>query len=379
MLNQIIQITILNLLSLPQRLISSLVVVVGIAGVVGVLVSVLAMSGGLNDLLVSTGEGDRVIVLRDGATSEVGSFIPLSEMELVKTAPGIARFPDGRPQFSAELVWSSSQHRKRDDSRVDLTLRGLDLDVLEIRPGIKVIAGRAPEAGLQELMVGELTRLQYKGLDIGDTIRIGNSNWEVVGAFESGDILESGMITDRKILMSTFERTNVNAIRLVLEPGLSVAEFELMLDQHASLLVEVKTEEAYYSDAGGQVGNILGVVSGAIGMIMALGATFGALNTMYSAVSARSVEIATLRALGFGRVCVVVSVMTESLVLAMIGAAVGVILATSFFSGDLVSLGPTSYRLVIDLELIQTGIIWACLIGMIGGLFPAIHAARLPV
>jgi putative ABC transport system permease protein len=337
------------------------------------------MSSGLEETLINTGSGDRVIVMREGTNFEGGSFIPLNELELIRTTPGIAQDFEGNIEASIEMVNSVNLTRRDDPSEVNIPIRGLDIERLHIRPDIEIKAGRWMKSGLHELVVGEVTRRQFQGVEIGDKVSIRNDEWEVVGTFTSGDALESGFLADGKTLMAAYDRTSANSVRLVLESGVTVEEFQASLTENTTLLLTAISEREYYERTAGRVTQLLSIVSNAVAGIMALGALFGALNTMYSAVSTRSSEIATLRALGFGRACVVISVLTESMLLSLTGAALGALLAWLFFSGDLVSISSLSFQLSLGADLVVTGIIWACAIGLIGGLFPAIRAARMPI
>ena len=378
MLKQIGLVTWMNIKSLPSRIGGSFVVIVGIAGVVGVLISVMAMSTGLQDTLVNTGTGDRVIVIRDGANFEAASFLPAADVQIITSTPGIAEMGSG-VAASAEMVTSINQNRKADDTAVGVTVRGVDGDRISIRPDIKLIDGRMFRTGLREVIVGHVTQMSFKNLAIGDSILIQNNPWEIVGVFESGDSHESGMLTDATMLMSDYERSSANSVVLVLDEGVTAEEFKDSLTENTNLLLNVVTEKEYYEQAAGNLSQLMFIITNVVAAIMALGALFGALNTMYSAVSTRGVEIATLRALGFGSTCVVISVLTEALLLAITGALLGAFLAWLLFAGDLVSISSIVFQLEITTELLVTGIAWACGVGLIGGLFPAIRAARLPI
>lgn len=378
MLKQIGLVTWMNIKSLPSRLGSSLVVVVGIAGVVGVLISVMAMSTGLQDTLINTGSGDRVIVMRDGANFEAASFLPVEVVQIITSTPGILKMGSG-VAASAEMVTSVNQNRKVDDTTVGVTVRGIDGDRISIRPDIKLIDGRMFQSGIREVIVGQVTQMSFKNLSIGDSMLIQNAPWEIVGVFKSGDSHESGMLTDATTLMSAHERSSANSVVLVLDAGVTPESFKDSLTNNTNLLLTVVTERQYYEQAAGNLSQLLFIVTNVVAAIMALGALFGALNTMYSAVSSRSVEIATLRALGFGSTCVVVSVLTEALLLAIAGALLGAFLAWLFFAGDLVSVSSIVFQLEVTPALLMTGVAWACGVGFIGGLFPAIRAARLPI
>ncbi len=379
MFRQIAIVTWMNLRNLPDRIGSSLVVVIGIAGVVGVLLSVLAMSTGLEDTVTNTGSGDRVIVLREGSAFEGGSFIPYNETQLILTTPGIATAPDGKPFASVEMVANVNRERRDDDTTAGITLRGVSSDRLDIRPDIKVVDGRMFNPGLREVIVGDLIRREFKELEIGDSIPIRNDEWEIVGVYRSGDSHESGMLTDVNTLMSAYEQTTANSVVLVLDEGETVETFQEALTGNTTLLLEATDEKEYYERAAGSISQLMFVLTNVVAGIMATGALFGALNTMYTAVSARNVEIATLRALGFGNTCVVVSVLVEALCLALLGTFLGAFLSWLFFSGNLVSVSSIVFQLELTTDMLIVGIAWACGVGFWGGFFPAIRAARLPI
>ncbi len=289
MISQILAVTMMNLRSMPDRIGSSLVIVIGTAGVVGVLLSVLAMTNGLADMITNTGSGERVLVLREGATFEGASFIPLNETQLVLTTPGIARSAEGKPRASVEVVTSVNQHRRRDNSTVGVAVRGVDETGLQIRPDISLVAGRMFQPGLREVIVGDLASQEFKGLEVGDQLTMRNLDWDVVGTFTSGDSLESGIITHATTMMAAFEQTNANSVVVVLEDGVTVDAFEASLTDNTTLLMDVIDEERYYERAAGNLSDLMFVVTNVVAAIMAAGALFGALNTMYTAVSARGV------------------------------------------------------------------------------------------
>ena len=369
MLGQILTVTWMNVQNIPDRIGSSLVIVVGIAGVVGVLLSVLAMSTGLSDTITNTGSGDRVVVLRDGAAFEGASFIPYNETQLILTTPGIAQGSDGKPMASIEMVTSINQVRRADDSEVGVSLRGLTLERLDIRPDIKLVDGRLFRSGLREVIVGELISAEFKGLQVGDEVRIRNDDWEVVGVYQSGDAHESGMITDITTMMSAYEQTTANSVVVVLDEGETVETFKEALTGNTTLLLDAVDEKEYYARAAGNISQLMFILTNVVAAIMATGALFGALNTMYTAVSARNVEIATLRALGFGSACIVTSVLVEALVLALVGTMLGATLAWFLFSGNLVSISSVVFQLQLTPDMMMVGIFWACAVGFWGGFF----------
>lgn len=383
---QIQAVTAMNLRSLPQRAGTSLVVVVGIAGVVAVLISVLSLATGLSRTLATTGRAERVIVLSSGQQAEVGSSLSRDAALTIMDAPGIRRDSAGKPIASAEVMDSVWLPKRNADGLGSVTFRGVGTQATQLRPEIKIIEGRAFQAGLREILVGRTTQSKFKGLDLGSRVAVGGNEWQVVGVFTSnGDVHESELLTDAATLLSASKRSTYNSVTAWLESAGSFDTLKNSLTTNPTLSVEVRREPDYYEQQSKQFGRFLSLTANVIATIMAIGAIFGALNTMYSAVSARAVEIATLRAIGFGASGVIASVLAEALLLAIFGALLGTALAWLFFNGMTVStisggsVSQVVFHLRIGLDLVVLGIVWACIVGMIGGLFPAIRAARLPV
>ncbi len=383
-LRQIYAVTVMNFKGLPQRFGSSLVVVVGIAGVVGVLTSVLAMTQGLTDSLISTGRPDRAIVLRNGTTNEGASSIQSEDVQTIADAPGIAKAPDGKAAASAELFVPVNLERKRDGSRAGVSVRGVSAEGLAIRPEVKLVSGRLFRPGLRELIAGRGAAAEFRGLGLGDRVMLRNSAWTVVGTFEAGgSAAESTLMTDAATLQSAYGRTVYNSVHVRLTSPQTFDAFRDALTTNPSLSVTVMREPEYYKEASSSLRPLFFVITDVVGGIMAVGALFAALNTLYSAVSTRGVEIATLRAMGFGAGGVVASVLGEALALAVIGALLGAGAAAALFNGHTISLGGTTGTLVTNMHvsapIVGAGIVWACGVGFLGGLLPAIRAARLPV
>ena len=381
-LTQIVAVTAMNLRNIPQRLGSSCVVVVGIAGVVGVLVSVLGISTSLTDTLLATGRVDRAIVLRDGADTEVSSALSVDAALTIVDAPGIARTAEGNVAATINMV-TGVNHERTDGTLASMTLRGTGAAVFDVRPEIEIVAGRMYERGVRELIVGASALEEFAGVDIGDIVSLRGSDWTVVGVFTSGDAIESGMLTDTETLLSAYQGAPRNSVTVMLESEDSFDEFRDALTTNPALTVDVLRETEYYSRQASFINDVIGVVTNFVAGIMAVGALFAALNTMYQAVSSRSVEIATLRAIGFGQGGIVVSVLCEALLLAVVGAFVGAAVAWALFNGTTINMGSVNASIVFRLEvgpgLVAQGVVWACAVGLLGALLPAIRAARLPV
>jgi putative ABC transport system permease protein len=385
MFRQIGAVTAMNFRSLPQRVSTSLVVVIGIAGVVAVLVSVLAMSTGLIRTMQNTGRDDRAIVLRNGSIAETSSALDRNSVKLIVDGAGIKRDAGGNPITSAETMRILSLHKKADDAEINVILRGVGPKMLEVRPELKIVEGRMFEPAVTEIIVGKAAHAQFKGLNVGDVVNSRGGNWTVVGVFETGgDSHESSLMTYAETLNSIDQRGAFQSVTALLDSPNSFQAFKDSLVSNPSLAVDVMRERDYYQQQSKNMSTIISIIAYVVGGIMAVGAVFAALNTMYSAVSARLGEIATLRALGFGSTAMVASVLAEALVLALIGGVIGALLAWLFFNGNTVStsgggMGQMVFELSVSPQLMVLGIVWACIIGVLGGFFPAMRAARLPV
>jgi putative ABC transport system permease protein len=385
-LTQIAAVSVMNIRSLPQRLGTSSVVIIGIAGVVAVMISVLAMSAGLIKTMQPAGPGNRAIVVRTGASVEFLSVLTNEETLAIADSAGIEKDPDGRALASPEVLLFVNLFKK-DGSEASAPFRGMTQEGFTVHPEIRVVSGRVMRPGLAELMVGRSAQRLYRGLELGSRIKLHGITWSVVGLFECGGCShESELIADSRTLDSAFQRDSVSqSVLVVIDPRAGFRALKDSMTTNPQLQVDVATEKDFGTQESDGINRILSIVAYVVGGMMAVGAVFGALNTMYSAVNARSREIATLRAIGFGPVPVIASVFVEALLLALIGGACGALIAWMLFNGHAVDTvgGGTGGQLIFDLEvtpgLMARGIVWACLIGMIGGLFPAIRAGRAPV
>ena len=387
-LNQIVAITLMNLQNLPQRVGTSLVVVVGIAGVVGVLVAVLAMSEGFRYTLASTGRADRVIMLRAGSDAELSSGVGRDQAVLVAALPGVDRDDTGRPQASAELVVMVDLPRKGETDPNNVPFRGVQRAAFTIRDELRLIEGRRFEPGIREVIVGRKAAAQFAGLTVGSRIAFRDSDWTVVGIFASGgDVHESEIWADAEVAMSAFRRTGYQSVTARLADGSAagLAAFRGSVSRDPRLSITVLPEPEYYAKQATVLSTLINVLGYTVATFMAIGATFGALNCMYSAIASRQVEIATLRAIGFGGAPVVVSVMIEALLLALLGGAIGGALAYVYCDGATLStlnfntFSQVAFDFRVTPGLLGRGLVWALVIGAAGGLLPAVRAARVPV
>jgi putative ABC transport system permease protein len=373
----------MNLRSIPQRFLSSCVIVIGIAGVVGVLVSVLGMAMSFSEFVTSTGRADRAIVMRTGANAEVSSVLGMDEAFTIIGKPGVAHDADGDALATRDMIRGVNLIRKENGVRAGLTVRGVSPQAFSVRPEIELVEGRMFERGLREIIVGKAAQDEFAGLGIGEKVTLRDSQWTVVGSFVSGDSFASSLLTDVDLLLSEYQRTGPSSVTVLLESDDAFGTFADAVTTDPTLSVDVVRETEYYAQQSQQLRGLLDAIVYFVGGIMAVGALFAALNTMYSAVSARAVEIATLRAIGFGSTGVVVSVLSESLLLALLGAFLGASIAWLLFGGNTISMGGSVGSAIFELKitpvLLAIGIGWACAVGLLGGLFPAVRAARLPV
>jgi putative ABC transport system permease protein len=383
-LTQTREIVMMNLRSIPDRLAPSLVIVIGIAGVVGVLVALLSMSSGLQQTLGGSGRDDMAVVTRGGSQGELSSFLTIAAMTLIKQDRAIARGADGLPLASGELIVITEVPRPGQNTGANVTLRGVESVGFALRPDFVMVEGRRFRPGVQEIIVGDGAAQQFEGLAIGNQLRFRGGTWTIVGHFRSGDAYDSELWTDRETLQGAFGRAGVSSLLVQLRGTNDLDPMKDRLTADPQLDVDVRTQRDYYTGQSEGLTSVIGWLAGVVAIIMAFGATFGALNTMYSAVSARTREIGTLRALGFGALPVVASVMAESLLLSLCGGVLGAVIAYLAFNGYAVStLGggftQVAFQFAVTPELVLLGVMLALTIGFIGGLAPAVRAARIPV
>jgi putative ABC transport system permease protein len=384
---EVLAVTAVGLRSIPHRLGNSLVIVIGIASVVAVLISVLAMAAGFQRIALGDARPDRAIVLTRGADGEGSSFLSRENVAAIAAAPGISKGADGKPIVSAEVLLVAPVARKSTGADAYITLRGVGDQHFRLRPELKLVSGRMFERGLHELIVGQAAQAQFAGLETGSRVRLHDGDWTIVGVFAGGDtVRESEVMSDAQTVLSAYQLDTFNSVSAALVDEGSLATLRAALSVQPALSVNVLTEPQYLAMASRSINRLLQVVAYAIGGIMAIGALFGALNTMYSAVASRASEIATLRALGFGSRTVLVSILIEALLLAALGAFIGIAVADLAFDGKAIStLGGSRwdsqvvYSLTITPALVAIATTLACGIGLLGGLFPALRATRASV
>ncbi len=385
MFSQVSAIIVINIKSIPERWASSLVIVVGLAGVVAVFTALLAMATGFEMTLKASGRTDVAIIMRGGSDAELNSGMDRDSTDLIKHAPGIRMGSDGKPLASAEMMVIAELIRKDEvKDGANITLRGVEPAAFALRPQLKIVAGRNFTPGLRELIVGRGVLRQFQGAEPGKTLRMRGSDWTVVGVFDSGDAYDSELWADVNVARTTFGRTGSSSVLAALDGAEGFDRLKRSLAADPRLTVDVMRQQDYFSGQTKQFRRTIGVLASVVTAIMALGAIFAALNSMYAAVAARSTEIATLRAIGFGGLPVLASVMVESLLLALIGGLLGAAIAYVLFNNLSVStLGQNFTQVVFSFKvtpgLVVRGIVISLIIGMAGGFLPAIRAARVPV
>ena len=380
MFGQIWAVALLNIKCIPSRWGASAVIVVGTAGVVGVLVLILSMAGGIEAVFGNTIDPERALVLRDGSTEEMSSQIAMAQVSIIRGMPEIA-------VAAAELYAVADVEKRSTGTPANLVVRGVQPDSFETRPNLKITSGRSYATGRNEIIVGKGAHREFVGLDIGSQIEVRGTYWLVVGHFEDkGSATESEMWVDLPIAQAAFQRGGfATTMRIRLTGTEDLESLNRRMEDDPRLQHEALSEAEFYrkqSEVATQVIRVFGTV---VVLIMAVGAIFAALNTMYSAVASRTYEIAILRAIGFRGLPVVTSVMMEAIVLSLTGGALGALIAYLAFDNFSVStmnqkaFSQLSFSFEVTAEIMAYGLIWAVSLGLLGGLLPAIRAARLPV
>ena len=383
---QVTAVTRFGLLGIPQRRGSVAAALFGIAGVVGVLVGVLSMAVGFKKAMNASASADSAIVLRNGADNEMSSGFDNEEVRVIADAPGLARNA-GNSLASAELFVIINLPKRSSGTDANVPLRGVEPAAFHVRDGFKMLQGREFEWGKNEVIVGVGAAQEFAGLEVGNKLKVGRNEWPVVGIFSAnGGTAESEIWTDATVLQDAYHRgKSFQSVYAKLETPAVFEKFKDSLTTDPRVSVKVQRQTEYYAEQSTMLTTLITTLGVLIAGLMAVGAIFGALNTMYNSVSARTREIATLRALGFGRGAIVGSVMLESLAIALVGGLVGAVVAYVAFNGfhtstvNWQSFSQVTFAFAVTPPLLMQGIIWAAWIGLIGGLLPAIRAARLPI
>ncbi|HTB63192.1 MAG TPA: ABC transporter permease [Opitutales bacterium] len=385
-LNQVVSITLFNLRSMPERKGAAITTMFGIAGVVAVFVGVFSMAEGFRQAMTASGEDDVALVMRSGADNEMSSNLIRQDCSIISDAPGVARGANG-PLVSNEMVMVIDLPKQSTGTDANVPLRGVDPTAFAVRSNVKLVEGRQLTPGRNELNVGVGALREFKGLAVGDKLTFGQTDWTVVGVFSAdGGVSESEIWADTAVLQPAYHRDdNYQAVYAKLTSPDAFQKFKDALTSDPRLTVKAVLQKEYFADQSTIVTTFIKTIGFAVAAMMGLGALFGALNTMYSAVAARTREIATLRALGFGAGPVVLSVLFESIVLALIGGGAGAIAARIMFNGftaatmNWQTFSQVAFAFAVTPTIMGEAMILAVAIGLFGGLFPGIRAARLPV
>jgi putative ABC transport system permease protein len=385
-LSQIFLVTRFSLLSVPERKGSAMATMFGIAGVVAVLVGVLSIAYGFRQAMTVAGQPDCAVVMRTGSDNEMTSNLTMEEGRVVADSPHLARGENG-PIASTELYVILNLPKRSTGTDANVPLRGIHQQAYAVRKNFKMVAGRKFEPGRNEVIVGRAAAIEFTHCELGGKIPVAGQQWTVVGIFTSdGGVAESEMWADAPLIQQTYHRgSTFQSAYCKLKSASDYQAFEDELTSDPRVKVTVKRESQYYADQSRVMSSIITSLGFSIAILMAIGAVFGALNTMYSAVAARTREIATLRALGFGTTPVIISVLIESLVLALVGGAIGGGAAYLLFDGyqaatmNFQSFTQVAFAFAVTPGLLVQGAVFAAIIGFFGGLFPAIRAARMQI
>jgi putative ABC transport system permease protein len=387
MLRQIFAVTGVNIRSIRQRLGSSSVAVVGIAGVVLVFVAVLSIAEGVNATMKASGDPTTVLVLRAGSDTEMTSGLGGDSTRIIQDAPGIARDGSGAPLTSPELFVVVDHPLKRSGSPANVPLRGVTQQAFKVHDHLKIVEGRNLEFGKNEIIAGRAATRQFVGLSVGTALKWGENTWTLVGIFEDGGaVSESELWCDVRVLQPAYRRGNsYQSVYAKLAAPDTFQQLKDSLTANPQLTVSAMRAADYYGSQTQTLQTIIRTIGGIIAILMGVGAVFGAVITMYTAVASRTREIATLRALGFGSIPVVLSVLAEAALLSLVGGLIGGLIAWVAFDGyetatmNFQSFSQIAFAFAVTPKLLGMALLYSLLMGLVGGMLPAIRAARLPV
>jgi putative ABC transport system permease protein len=386
LLLQIAAVTVINFKSIFQRFWLSLSTVVAIALVVVVLLAFLAMANGFRQAVTSSGAKDVAVIMRGGSEAEIYSFVSREQVRLVEDGPGIARNSDGKPMVSAELYLSVNGVKRSTLTKASVPLRGIGREGDAVRKDIRIVAGRMFNPGSNEVVVGKGLLSEFQGFELGNTVTFRTSRWTVVGVFEAGgSVFESELWGDLPVVQSLFNRNNVfQTVRVRLHSPATLDELKGYVEKDPRMKLDVKSEAMYFANEAARTSDLVQKLGWPLAIAMAIGALAGALNAMYSSVDARATDIATLRAIGFSGFSAFVGTLSESLMLAAIGGAIGAAATFLIFDGFTsstlgASFTPVVFSFKLTPRLIAEGVALALIVGLIGGVLPAIRAARMPI
>jgi putative ABC transport system permease protein len=385
-LAQTLAVASISIRTIPQRLSSSIVAIVGIAGVVIVFVAVLSIGEGFQAAMTSAGSPTRVLVMRSGADSEMTSGFNGAEADVIKQAPGLLR-NGNLPVASSELYVLVDRNKRSTGTPANVPLRGIEPAAFQARDEIQIAQGRNFTFGTNEAIVGVAANRQFEGVELGSELKSGELTLKIVGLFTAnGSVAETEIWCDSRLIQGVYRRGNsYQSVLARLDSPASFDTFKDWVTSNPQLNVQVRRESEYYAAQSTTMTSLIRGVGYTIAALMGIAAVFGAILTMYTAVASRTHEIATLRALGFNTISVLVSVLAESLALAALGGLAGGLLAYVAFNGyqtstmNFQTFSQVAFAFRVTPQLLTTGLIYALTMGLIGGLFPAIRAARLPI
>jgi len=385
-LSQTLIVSALSVRTIPRRLSSSAVAVIGIAGVVIVFVAVLSIGEGFRAAMANAGSPNRALVMRSGADSEMTSGFGGPEADIIKQAPGLRR-DDNRPAASAELYVLVDLNKRSTSTPANVPLRGVEPTALRVRDEVHVVEGRMLQFGTNEAIVGRSASRQFAGIDLGSKFTSGNLTITIVGIFEAGgSVSESEIWCDSRLIQGVYQRGNsYQSVVAALDSPASFDTFKNWLTANPQLNVQVRLESDYYAQQSQVMTGLINGIGYTVAVLMGIGAVFGAILTMYTAVSTRTREIATLRALGFNAGAVLISVLAESLALAALGGILGGATAYLAFNGyqtstmNFQTFSQVAFAFAVTRSLMIQGLSYALVMGLVGGLMPAIRASRLPI
>lgn len=375
-----------NIRNLGQRWKVTLLAIFGIALVVAAVVVIASMSAGFQAALRSTGSDNNAIVTQRGSLSELTSWINIGNAQTIMTDPRIARDSGGTPLASCEIVVIASKPKKSDNQPTNITLRGVTPEAFKVRTGIHLVEGRMFSPGVFEVIAGKKISDRVNGLNVGDTIRVQRKEFKVVGLFTAdGSSFESEMWGDYNALGPAVGRNGgcESLTARLTNPSL-LSSFDKDLRANPQMQVQADSERVYYENQAGGVATALKILAGFVGVVMGIGAVFGAMNTMYAIVSQRTREIGTLRALGFSRFSILLSFVMESVLLAFVGGVLGCLIAIPMNgftagTGQTQSFSELAFAFKITPGIVLVGLSFAVLMGIVGGLLPAVRASQMPI
>ena len=379
MFRQIVIVSRLNFRNLRQRLWQSLVIVVGMACVIGVLLSMLSMTEGLHHAYLNSGDPRNAIVVSRGTVWELASSIPRDRARIVMDAPGIARARDGSPIADPGLVVGVPAVLRKNGGRTSVILRGFGDKGAMLQPAFHLVAGRMFRPGAHELIAGTVAQFQVAGMATGDKVILPDGEWPIVGTFATGDLLDGQFVGDTETMMPAIRHKAYNTVLVRLASPAAFSTFRAALTRNPALSVDVMRLPEWNAKASADFAAFFHVIVYGVGIILAIGALFGCFNTMYAAVESRGREIATLRALGYGSFPIALSVILEAAALSVAGALIGALIAWALYDGVQSGFGSDVFTLTVSPALFGIAIAWAAAVAVLGGILPSIQAARWTV